>query len=748
MRSYIARGKKGQIYSVMGTLGARQHYEYNKDIFTKYTPYLILFYFISPVFFLTTLFFLLYRYRVEIHKVYFKNAEVENKYKEFFTPMVSPEMFSAVGYRVYPEELNEHLFLINSDTKEDKKALGKKAQKMRRISTRQFGFNVDKLTRHIFYVGTTGSGKSETIMSFFTDVIRNAGGIGFIDGKGAIDMEGRIYNLCKEEYYETQFYVVNFTSPEESPDSNTYSPLLSYPSAMKAGEFLGEYIGGGDGNADYFANRGKVMMGNVIRHYKSRQYHYGENFSFSDIAQGRNHLEMSNIYALSYGVCLEIEEIIKQRTEDSVKFKSFMNKARGLKIPALDEIENLELLHEYLSQNASSIYLIEKELGLDFEFISNYFMLYSLILDYIKGISASWAKYTLAISQAVYSVAKANNQNFLYTKTNPIKMRTIREYYIAFKREQAEHQVAVAAFGDKKDVISNFNEALGLVEGSKEHLEKLEASAMQQHGYAIQQWDRVFDLFTAYRKIMGVVYPDIDGEDIIKNNKVLFVLLPATELSKDLVEALGKLIILMFKNIASIALGGSKQASTSVQFKIYQHKIMPTPIFMMVTDEIGSYMPSNGMSLIASQVRSLRIALIIAGQDVVSVEPNGADGKRERARLMANLAKIVLQTRDMDTADLERLVPDVEVLESDSMLKSATTHEYINNPNYNVKKVKMFDIGIATKFAKGFGMYLDGARDEPIYFQSYYLGDNIRQALQIRKRNSFINVYKEYELSA
>ena len=747
MRSYFVRGYKGQVYPIFGTLAAREQFELNREIFGRFMFGMVFFYFISPALFLTIFFFFIYRYRIEFHNLFFRNRIVEATYKEMLAPMVSPKLFSAVGYRVYPEELEEHLQMINSEYKDDIRRLGKKGKQMKRDMSRQFGFSIDKLCRHVFYIGTTGAGKSQTIMAFFTDVVRNGGGIGFIDGKSDITMEGMIYNLCKEEYYETQFNVINFTSPEESPDTNTYSPLLSYKSAMKASEFLGEYIGGGGGsNGDYFANRSKVMMGNIIQHFKNRQYYYKENFSFSDVSQGRGHVEMVHIFSLSYGVCLEIEEIIKERLKTSTRFKAFMNNARGMKVPKLDEIENLEQLHEYLNQNATLIYLIEKELGLSFDFISNYFILYSHIGEYIEAISASWHKYTIAVSKGLYAYMKYENRNYLPSKSNPVMMRDLRDTYVRFKRQEKPYAVALEEFKSKADILANFNEALGLNPKAKESLDRLESNTIIQHQYAMQGWDRAFDLFKAYQKIMGVIYPEVDGEDTIKNGKVLFTMLPATDLSEDQVGALGKLIILLFKNIASIGLGGTKQAATSVQFKIYQHKIKPSPIYLMVADEIGSYMPSKGLSLIASQVRSLQIALIISGQDTVSIEPDGSDGKRERSRLMANLAKIVLQTRDIDTAELEKLIPDVDVVETDTFVRSAVTHDVIRTENATTKKVKMFDIGIATRFVKGFGVYLDGARNEPVYFQSYYLGDNIKQALQIRKHNAFVNVYREFNL--
>jgi hypothetical protein len=147
------------------------------------------------------------------------------------------------------------------------------------------------------------------------------------------------------------------------------------------------------------------------------------------------------------------------------------------------------------------------------------------------------------------------------------------------------------------------------------------------------------------------------------------------------------------------------------------------------------------ISLLASQLRSLRIALLLSVQDTVSVQPEGSGGQREQSRILANLAKIVLQNKDSDTHEFEKMIPETEVIESDSYLHSAIGKKVFGSQNLTVKKIKNFEIAQSSRFSKGFGVYIDGARDEPLYFQSYYIGDNGESALQIRKFDAFENVY-------
>jgi len=742
MRRYVARSASGAVYQVMGTLDAQVSFEVAKERIDQVMFWLPFVYFFSPVFFIIFATFAVYRYWNEIHIVFFPHKEVTAKYKSLFVPLTNKTLFSAIGYRVYPEELESHLALINSDEDADKKELAKKGKAMRRNMSRQFGFNVDKLTRHAVFLGTTGAGKTETVMSFFIDVVKAGAGIGMVDGKSDQAMEYKIYNLCKEYYFETQFYAIILNKPELGTESNTYSPLLSYNSAMKASEFLGAFISGGEGNADYFANRGKVMLGNIVMHYKNRQKYYGESFSIGDLSSAITQNEMNNIYYLSYGVALDIERLILDTMNNNLSFSRLIERAKEAKTAQSDLLEHSEVLNEYINQNSHLTREVEKALGIKYDFIANYYSLFTLLDEYISGISTSWRKYVFAVADGIYLSFKAKNRGYLYTSPLPVRMKEIRTLYASLKNENSPETAEIFklfAREGKPTATSEFSDAMGYT-NSEENAEKINNDAMQQHNYAIQQWSRLFGLFNEYSRITGTPFPEVDGEDIIKNNKVLYVMLPVMELSEDQVSMLGRMFILMFKNISSIALGGDKQSATPIQFKIYQNKIKPNPVFLMVLDELGAYMTS-GVSILLSQLRSLRIAMLLSIQETVSVQPSGGEGQREQARIMGNLAKLVLQNRDGDTHEFEKMIPEVEVIESDGFLHSAVGKRVYGSKNLTVKKVKNFEIGQSSRFAKGFGVYVDGARDEPTYFQSYYIGDNGENPLQIRKFDAFENVY-------
>ncbi|HID93754.1 MAG TPA: hypothetical protein EYP60_06625, partial [bacterium (Candidatus Stahlbacteria)] len=671
MKRYVARNAKGGVYQVMGTLDARFSFRRASEKITSLAWWLLFVSLISPLGAIAIFTYMVTLYYKEIHSVFFIHKEVEGKYKSIFSPLVDKQLFCALGYRVYPEELEAHLSLVNSSSEEDIQNLMKKGSRMRKDMARQFGFNIDKATRHSLLLGTTGAGKTETLMSFFVDVIKSGSGIGMIDGKSDQEIQFKIYNLCKENYYETQFYAIIFNKPEKGTESNTYAPLLGYESAMKASEFLGEFLGGGgDGSKEYFTNRGKVLMGYTMMHFKNRQKFYNENFSLSDLSSSYSLLELNNIYYMAHGIISDIESLIRTESLNNGEMRRLLKKAKGYKTVQYVAIENTEVMVEYLRQNPQQVRSIEKILGLKYQFVYNYYMLYNKIGDYMQEISPSWIKYVKPIASAIYLYYSEENKSFLYTDKESVSLSEIRTLYSNLKDEnKEEYQAVLLLHMEEPSKVNLLCEALGLRD-TAENAETIRNESLIQHNYAQQQWTRLFSLFQEYAGILGTSYPDVEMEDVLSNGKVLFEMIPVQELATDQTEVLGKMGILKYKMLASLALGGDKQNATPIQFKIYQNKIKPNPIFFVVFDEVGAYI-TVGMSYLLSQVRSLRISVWLSMQDLVSARPSGSEGEKEQSRILGNLSKIVAGTRDGDITEFEKMIPEVEIIESEGYMHSA-----------------------------------------------------------------------------
>jgi len=763
VRRYVIRTLSGVIHPALGTLGSRFAFSLAREKINRLLFLTAIAYFISPIAFLMLFSFTAFRYFTHIYEVFFFSKEAKAKYEQMLRPVTDETIAVSVGYRVYPEELEDHLRLVTSNKKEDMKELAKKGKQMRTLAYRQFGWNFDRMCRHNVFLGTTGSGKTETIMSLFTDVVKAYAGLGLVDGKSDQAMQFKIYNLCKENYYETQFNAIVLNKPELMTESNTYSPLLSFQSATKTSEFLGDFLGGeGGGNADYFANRGKVMLGNIVMYFKNRQIYYKENFSINDLSGSIEVTEINSIYFMAYAIISELEFLITDAIEKDHSFKKMMSKARLVKTTQNEEIKNCEILVEYLNQNSHLTRKVERVLGIKYGFFSDHYELFTSLNSYIFGVYPLWGKYARAVAKVLFLYGKKYEKvNFLYTHSDPAKITFMRSAYNRLKNNESEEfmnteSLVVMQEKEYKQIgaplsiqlnaidFNTFKEAMGLAE-TAETIEQMNMDALQQHSYAVQQWSRVFGLYKQYLRVFGTPNPDVDGEDLLKNCKVLYVMLPVMELSPDQVEMLGKMFILMFKMIASIALGGDKQSATPIQFRIYQNKIKPNPIFLMVLDELGSYMPAGGqsglVSILLSQVRSLRIGMMLSVQDTVSLNP--PSNQNELKRIRANLSKIILQHKDEDTKDLESIIPEVEMIESEGHIRSAISEKLLDSGRVKIEKRKTIDLGLATRFSKGMGMYIDGGRDEPIFFQSYYLGDNSKQAAQIRRYESFESLHRE-----
>lgn len=741
MKYYVVRDAFGNVFPILNALASRKHYSNYKSSVNTQLAFIFFAWLISPLLFIFLSVFFVLRYKEKITNKFFMNSIVESKYKNMLFPVVDKKVFSIIGYRIYPEEYDEHKILVSDSSKIGD--LAKKGNVQKKVSDRQIGLNIDTLTRHFIFLGTTGSGKTETIMSFFIDVIKSGSGCALLDGKSDQFMEFKLYNLCKENNYETQFYALILNKAEKRPNTNTYNPLISFDSAFKTSEFLGDLLGGGgsgDSNGDYFQNRGKVMLANIVMYYKARQKYYLEPFSLTELSLSIAPVELNNLYYMGYGTMQDIEKKIIKVMGESPSLSNIMRKAELMKVPQNEKTKHCELLYEYVNQTPHHARQIEGLIGIDFSFFRESYDFMNSVEPYIVGISQSWAKYIELIAEAIYRINKKDGRTYLYNELDFVRMTEIRKIYKSLKNlDSEEFQYIQREMGSNRTEFGILKEGLGLGdEDAEESAENINQDALQQHSYSQQQWSRLFGLLQNYSHVFGTPNPEVDGADVLKNNKVLYIMLPVLELSADQTGILGKIFILLFRTVAGIALGGDKQDQIPTQFQIYQNKIKPRPIFIIVYDELGSYM-TDGLSVQLSQIRSLNMSAILSVQDMVSVKPRGID--EEQRRILANLSKIILQHKDKDVIELQQLVPEVEVLESTGYLQSAIKdNQFIaNKGDMKIERQKAFDMTMSKNFQKGMGMMILD-KDEPIIFQSYYVGGN-ESALMISRFDSFKNVY-------
>jgi len=117
----------------------------------------------------------------------------------------------------------------------------------------------DIALRHMFVVGTTGSGKTTFLIFLLQQHLEMGGGAIIVDGKGDKDIYTDVYNTCVHTNREDDFYVINFNVPKES---NTMNPLLS-GDTDEIIDVIGNMLETGGDNA-FWAGRALSMMKGLL----------------------------------------------------------------------------------------------------------------------------------------------------------------------------------------------------------------------------------------------------------------------------------------------------------------------------------------------------------------------------------------------------------------------------------------------------------------------------------------------------
>ncbi|QDD68125.1 TraM recognition domain-containing protein [Caminibacter pacificus] len=664
----------------------------------------------------------LFRYYQDFYEPFLSNKVKKAFYDRMFAPVVSEKLYTIFGYRIYQEDLQEHLSIVNGGEKKLTELIkkGKWAKKQPHL---QVGFDIGTLTTHLAFIGTTGAGKTETILSFVGDILASGGGFLFIDGKADQAIEQQLYTICKKHGYETQFFVNNYINPENRPPTNTFSPALSLK-LIQLKEFLNSLLpGGGDGNQDYFKNRGKVAAAYPIGFLKIRQKYHKEPFTFSDITNYMEDIEFTFVYVMLYAMTTELNELIKQKAQEDDELGKYLKKARKEKIAKLKDIEDADVLVEFMTRNPDKRKKIENILGVDIDYMATIVDLTTQMDSYISGVYSTWKQYTQSVAKAIKAYLKyEKNKRFLYIYPNFANIKDIREAYNTLKNDTEALNKAVSFAKSETELDMNkLFIALGVTE-SNENLEKLKPDDMRQHQYAQQQWDRVFQLFNMYKHIFNDLYPDVDLADIIRNNKVLYVMFPVLNMAEDQLIMIAKMYVILIKLATSLGLGGENQEALPLQLKIYQNKLKPLPLYMVILDEWGSY-ATAGMATQNAQARSLKISMVYSTQDKASFLPENDD--REMKRILGNMKKLVLQVQDEEIFEyVEKYIDEVEVLEEKEIIREMGKEKSIkaDTTSLKIEKKPAFPVKKLSSFSKGLSLLLNG--DNPIIIQSYYVGEN------------------------
>lgn len=147
--------------------------------------------------------------------------------------------------------------------------------------------------------------------------------------------------------------------------------------------------------------------------------------------------------------------------------------------------------------------------------------------------------------------------------------------------------------------------------------------ALNQHGYLIGQFTRMLALFNdTYGHVFARDAGDIDLKDVVHNDRVLMVLIPALELSSTEAATLGRLYVSQLAMILSQDLGEKLEGRPEDIMVIRKYKDKFP--FLWIADEVGACY-TDKLGELATQVRSLGICLLLAGQEAQRLKSAAGD---------------------------------------------------------------------------------------------------------------------------
>ncbi len=128
------------------------------------------------------------------------------------------------------------------------------------VSNEQLWFNNGDMRTHALIFGSTGSGKTETLVSIAFNALAQGSGFIYVDGKGDNALFAKIFAMVRSMGREDDLLLVNFMTgaqdiigPQEKVLSNTMNPFAAGSSSMLSNLVVslmdsGTQPGGGDGD--------------------------------------------------------------------------------------------------------------------------------------------------------------------------------------------------------------------------------------------------------------------------------------------------------------------------------------------------------------------------------------------------------------------------------------------------------------------------------------------------------------------
>lgn len=147
--------------------------------------------------------------------------------------------------------------------------------------------------------------------------------------------------------------------------------------------------------------------------------------------------------------------------------------------------------------------------------------------------------------------------------------------------------------------------------------------ALNQHGYLIQQFTRMLSLFNdTYGHVFAQDAGDIDLRDVVHDDRILAILIPALEISTSEAATLGRLYVTQAAMVLSQDLG--EKIEGKPQDNMIVRKYKDRFPFLWICDEVGAVY-TDKLGELATQIRSLGYCLLLAGQEAQRLKSAAGD---------------------------------------------------------------------------------------------------------------------------
>ena len=173
-----------------------------------------------------------------------------------------------------------------------------------------------------------------------------------------------------------------------------------------------------------------------------------------------------------------------------------------------------------------------------------------------------------------------------------------------------------------------------------------------QHGYSQTQLNKIISLIKQYDNILNAPVNDIDFGAIIRENKIVYVIIPSMTMPAETANTIGAFLLEAIKAAIAISLGSKVEQDKDEEDTIFnENRLRAEPMFLLVLDELAAYVEycKDALGLILAQARSVNVATILSSQDIPSLS-KGQDGMNFVNKILGNTyTKVFLKTEDPDT---------------------------------------------------------------------------------------------------